>query len=468
VGDRPRGGQLGDRLIRSMATIMTLGAAASVALLVIGLVPAPVTFAPAVMAVGVMGTAGAMARGRMDRYHPAAGEAKDVREGRYESAFKFAGFMLPIFIPQSAERAGVTVTSVALGVLTAVATLAVWMVLRGEGATVQPRAPPAIGATLRGGIAQILATPRGLRRALASVPLFTLVTGLYATALGGAMIDQLVLVNDPTHAVSATATAVTVLATVRGFVTQFVGPLWVPLKRWLGTPLGRNAPGTVIDEARVLTGVALLAFVLAAPLAWYVLAPGLVPFGAVLTVGAVVSSFARLPTGRWKEGGTGAALNLTAKAGANALAAVLMAFAIGDVAARVSGRVNAGLPYADLVAAANHHLVLLALPVLLVPVLVARAIAVLRTGPLDTLRDRLLAAGVETGAATGITGKLSARGIDDIGSARALFVDDGWAPRWAAGWRNGLRTQRQQSVGLTGAELAVLLDVLEAVHVRHR
>ena len=51
------------------------------------------------------------------------------------------------------------------------------------------------------------------------------------------------------------------LATVRGFVTQFVGPLWVPLKRWLGTPR-RTAPDRVIDEARVLTGVALLAFVL--------------------------------------------------------------------------------------------------------------------------------------------------------------------------------------------------------------
>ncbi len=453
---------LGDRPIRSMTTIVSLGGAASIALVVIGLLPVPALFVPAVMAVGVMGIAGAMARGRMERYHPAAGEAKDVREGQYESAFKFAGFVLPIFIPQSAEKVGVTFTSVVLGVLTAVSTLAVWMVLRGEGAAVQPRAPPAIRETLRGGIAQIIATPRGLLRALASVPLFTLVTGLYATSLGGVMIDQIVTVNDPTHAVFTTATAVTVLVTVRGFVAQFVGPLWAPVKRLLGTPLGRSAPGTVIDESRVLTGVANLAFVLAAPLAWYVLAPGLVSFGAVLTVGAIVSSFARLPTGRWKEGGTGAALNLTAKAGSNALAAVLMAFALGDVAARVTGRVNAGLPYADLVAATNHRLVLLAVPILFVPALLARAIAALRAGPLDTLRDRLVITGLDVAAAAGITGKLSARGVDDIGSARALFVDDGWAPRWAARWRNGLRAQRQRSVGLTAAELTALLDVLDA------
>jgi hypothetical protein len=444
-----------------MATIVSLGGAASIALVVIGLLPVPALFVPAVMAVGVMGIAGAMARGRMERYHPAAGEAKDVREGQYESAFKFAGFVLPIFIPQSAEKVGVTFTSVVLGVLTAVSTLAVWMVLRGEGATVQPRAPPAIRETLRGGIAQIIATPRGLLRALASVPLFTLVTGLYATSLGGVMIDQIVTVNDPTHAVFTTATAVTVLVTVRGFVAQFVGPLWAPVKRLLGTPLGRSAPGTVIDESRVLTGVANLAFVLAAPLAWYVLAPGLVSFGAVLTVGAIVSSFARLPTGRWKEGGTGAALNLTAKAGSNALAAVLMAFALGDVAARVTGRMKAGLPYADLVAATNHRLVLLAVPILLVPALLARAIAALRAGPLDTLRDRLVTAGLDVAAAAGITGKLSARGVDDIGSARALFVDDGWAPRWAARWRNGLRLERQRSVELTAAELAALLEVLD-------
>ncbi|OLT01616.1 hypothetical protein BJF90_30735 [Pseudonocardia sp. CNS-004] len=84
-----------------------------------------------------------------------------------------------------------------------------------------------------------MGTPHGLLRALLSIPLLTALTGLYATALGGAMVDQLVLLNDPAQAVGTTATVVSVLVTVRGAASMLTGPSWGKLKALLGT---RGAP----------------------------------------------------------------------------------------------------------------------------------------------------------------------------------------------------------------------------------
>lgn len=51
----------------------------------------------------------------------------------------------------------------------------------------------------------------------------------------------------------------------------------------------------------MLRGVTPLPVVLAIPANWLVRAPGLWPFGALLTMGAVLASWARMPlTGGWK------------------------------------------------------------------------------------------------------------------------------------------------------------------------
>ena len=190
---------LGDRLIRTMAPILVLGALGSLALVVIGATGSAALFLPAVVLVGMMGTAGGLARGRMDRYHPAAAELKDARDGQYEFAFKAVQFVLPVLIAQGTAVVGVAATSLLLAGIAAALTVATWWVLRGVGRGASPRAPPAIGASIKGAVAQLMATPRGLLRAAASIPLFTALTGLYAAALGGSMVDQLVLINDPTQ-----------------------------------------------------------------------------------------------------------------------------------------------------------------------------------------------------------------------------------------------------------------------------
>ncbi len=458
---------LGDRLIRSMLPIVVLGVLGSGALVVIGAIGVAALFLPAVVLVGMMGTAGGLARGRMDRYHPAAAELKDARNGQYEFAFKAVQFVAPLLIAQGVGLVGVAVTSLALAAIAAGLTAATWWVLRGVGRGAAPRAPPRIGESIKGAVAQVLATPRGLARAAASIPLFTALTGLYAAALGGSMVDQLAFINDPTMAVFATTeAAVTAVVLVRGLATLFVGPLWVPLKKLLGAR-GKAQGSARLDEARVLTGVAVLALVLVAPLTWLVVSPGLAAFGAVLTLGAVLTAWARMPVNSWKEGATGASLNNTAKAGSIALGSAASGAMLGGFFTMMENQVRVGAPVADLVASANLHLALLAIPVLVAPIVLARLIAKLRIGTLDELRARLVGDPVDpaeqaaAGAtAAAITSKLASRGLDDEGSAAALFLDDGWRPRIFPTWRLARREWRRKSVGLTAEEHDLLLSVL--------
>jgi hypothetical protein len=466
---------LGDRLIKNMVPVVAFGVAGSAALLVLGLVPAAAVFLPSMFVVGSMGVAGGLVRGRMDRYHPVARELKDARDGRYETAFKAAQFVLPVAIGQGIAVAGVPVTMLALSAMAAALTGAVWWVLRGEGRDAMPRAPPAVWSSITGALRQIVGTPHGLVRALLSIPLLTALTGLYATALGGAMVDQLVLLNDPTQAMGTTAAVVSVLVTARGLATMFTGPVWPKLKALLGRPgavakaLGRDVPVGAMDEARVLRGVTLLPVVLVVPAVWLVLSPGLWPFGLLLTTGAVVSAWARMPLNRWVEGATGASLNNTAKAATIALGAAISAAMLGDYSTLVANRVAAGSPYADVVAAGNLRLALLVIPVVVIvviPAVVAHLSGKLRVGTLDDLRaaleDVIPPAVADAATANGITAALAARGINDVGSARALFLHPDWSPRRSRGLRSRARETRLASVELTDAERALLVTALES------
>jgi hypothetical protein len=459
---------LGDRLIKNMVAVVAMGAAGSAALLALGMVPAAMLFLPSVFVIGSMGVAGGLTRGRMDRYHPVARELKDGRDARYETAFKATQFVLPVAIGQGMDLIGFQVTMLGLSALAAVLTAGIWLVMRGEGRGANPRAPPKVLSSVVGGLRQLVGTPRGLLRAAMSIPLLTALTGLYATALGGAMIDQLVLLNDPTEsAFGATAVTVSVLVTMRGLATMFTGAVWPKLKALLGSPgavakaLGRDVQVGPLSEARVLRGVTLLPVALAIPAIWLVLAPGLMPFGVLLTFGAVLAAWARMPLNRWVEGATGASLNNTAKAATIALGAAVSSALIGPYPTKVSAQVEAGLPYQDMIAAGNLRLALLVIPVVVVPAVVAHVIGNLRVATLDDLAQAMETAGVAEDAAKKVTGKLAARGLNDVGSARALFLHAGWHPRFAATWRLAARVARQRSVELTPQERAWLVAALE-------
>jgi hypothetical protein len=343
-----------------------------------------------------------------------------------------------------------------LGVLAVALVAGVWLVLRGEGRDAMPRAPPAVWSSIAGALRQLVGTRHGLVRALLSIPLLTAVTGLYTTALGGVLVDQLVLVNDPDEALGSTETVVGVLVTVRGLATMLTGPSWQRLKALLG----RTGDGRV-SEARVLVGVPLLAAVLAVPAIWMVLAPGLLSFAVLLTTGAVLAAWARMPLNRWVEGATGASLNNTAKAGTIALGGAISAALLGDYSTLVTDRMAAGLPYTDLVASANLVLALLVVPVVIVPAVLAYLIATLRLGTLDELRVALAGGGLDEKAAAGIAGKLSARDLNDVGSIKALFRPAGWTPRVLPTWRFAAAETRRRSVGLTLPEHTRLIAALE-------
>jgi serine/threonine protein phosphatase PrpC len=457
----------GDRLIKNMVVVVIFGAAGSAALLVLGLVAAAAVFLPSVFVVGSMGIAGGLVRGRMDRHHPVALELKDARDASYETWFKATQFLLPVLIGQGMAVLGFQVTMLGLAVTGAVLVVAVWLALRGEGRDAMPRAPPAVWASITGWWRQLVGTPRGVARAVLSIPLLTALTGLYATALGGGMVDQLVLVNDPVQALGTTADLVSALVVARGLATMLTGRTWTALKVLLGSPgavgkaLGLRVQREPVREARVLVGVTLLPIALGVPAVWMALVPGLWPFAVMLTMGAVLTAWARMPLNRWVEGATGASLNNTAKAATIALGGTISATLLGDYSQLIGDRVAADLPYADLVGSANLTLAVLVVPVVVVPAVLAILTAKLRIGTLDELRKELENGGLGQGEAAWIAAKLAARGVNDVGTAAALFLHDDWIPRWARRWRLAERAARRASVGLTTDERAALIAALE-------
>ena len=439
-------GLLGDRLIKNMVQFVAIGVIGAVALLVLGL-PNAEYFLPATVLVGSLGTAGALARGRMDRMHPVEPEQKDARQERRESASRVVAFALPVAIAQGMAVVGVEVTMLALAVTAAALTAGLWFVLRGESPNAKPKAPPPVWSSLVGGVRQAVGTPAGLIRFVLSIHVLTALTGLYTTALGGAMIDQLLLVNDPTQSIATTATAVSVLITVRGLTIMYTTPQFLKLKPLIGRSgaiakaIGRDVEVGPLEEARVLRGVTLLPSGLAIPAMVLVWVPGLWPLGLFLTAGAVVAAWARKPLIRWSEGTTGAALSNTAKALSVAIGGAISIFWLG-------GQVSAE--------AVNLRLALLTVPVVVVTAVVGHLVAKLHIGPLerpgrragDDRRERRNRRADREG--TGCqgpgrrrlgTGALLAPGLDP-GSAG---VAGGWPPARPAAHRSTSRPRNARS-----------------------
>jgi hypothetical protein len=233
---------LGNRLIKNMWLIVTLMVLGAVAAGAMGIGGHPVLFTLAFVALGVSSQAGGLIRGRLDVYHPVPAALKPVRDTRYETVFKVGRVLFPALIIGGIWAVGVPVTMLVFAAMTLGMAALVWVLLRGEHPMAQPRAPPAVRAELVGMVRQIVGTPLGLLRWVLSVPLLTVVTGLPGTALGVTILDQLVLLNDPTQAVFATAATVMVIVAVSRVASLLVGMAWPRLKRLLGRQ-GHDVPG---------------------------------------------------------------------------------------------------------------------------------------------------------------------------------------------------------------------------------
>jgi hypothetical protein len=168
-----------------------------------------------------------------------------------------------------------------------------------------------------------------------------------------------------------------------------------------------------------------------------------------------------MPTNRWTEGATGASLNNTAKAGSIAVGALVAGAFLGGYTDLVDARVTAGLDPADLIAAANSSLALLTIPVVVLPIVAAYLIGKLRVGTIDELRTALEHVDATDEQIGEITGKLTGRGLNDIGSVRALFAPGAWTPRVFTSWRVTLREMRIASIELTDTETATLVRALD-------
>jgi hypothetical protein len=110
--------------------------------------------------------------------------------------------------------------------------------------------------------------------------------------------------------------------------------------------------------------------------------------------------------------------------------------------------------------AANLRMLLLSIPIVVAPALVVDAVARLRLGPLDDLREPFTAAGADTEQADRILAALSDAGLRDIGSVRALFGFEAWRPRIMPVTRLKARDARRSMVKLVEADRELLIEAL--------
>jgi hypothetical protein len=376
--------------------------------------------------------------------------------------------VLPVVIGLGISVAGVQVTMLGLTATGTALTAGLWLAMRGDGRDPVLKAPPSVWASTVGAFRQVVGTPWGLVRLLVSPHLLTVLTGLYAAALGGQMIDQMVLLNDPTQAFGTTALAVSALVAVRGLVTIYAGRKAKDLEGLLGTPgaiakaFGRAVEVGELDEGLALRRVLSLPLVLAIPVGWLVLTPGLLPFGLLLIGANVMGAWTRQSLDGWFSGTTAAALNSTAKAAGIALGAAVSAAVLGGHSTLVSERVAAGQPYGEVVDAATLMLALLAVPVVVVPASVAPLTVRLRLARLPALGKAMETTGVDPDTRTKIVDALTVSGIHDVGSARALFLHPDWTPRRARSWQLAAREARRESIGLTPAQRDILTTALHS------
>jgi 8-oxo-dGTP pyrophosphatase MutT (NUDIX family)/predicted transcriptional regulator len=462
---------LGDRLITTMRVINALNLVALVGTLLLGYVSGPTLYVWEIVSIGLGGLTGGLIQGRLDVHHPVPPHQKAAREVRFQTTFKWTRLLVPIGIVGSIAWLGVPVTMTVLAALSLALSVASWLSLRGQHPDARPRSPPDVRTEVRGMLRQIIGTPRGGLRLLASIPLLAVVTGLPAVALGATMLDQLVVINDPYQAQLATAAAVVVIMLVSRFASLVVGKSWMRLRLLLGTPgafaallgrlVGRSAPEPAeISQALLLERVTLLPALVLVPAVWLAVAPGLVPLIVLITVGEATAALTRMPLGPWAEGTRGRSLVNVAKAGSLAVGTLLSVAVLGGYAEAVEARVELGLAHHDLVATANQLLALLAVPVVAVGVLAAHLVVAFRVAPLDDLAAALERSGASAEQAKAIIEKLVANGLRDVGSVRALFLPADWQPMWMPWQRLRARDRRQQHIDLRDDERALLLAAL--------
>jgi hypothetical protein len=455
---------LGDRLIKNMVATVVLGAIGSAGLALVGLVDSAVLFLPSLIAIGVMGLAAGLVRGRMAVYHPLPPEQKDVRDSQYESSFTIAQLLLPLLIVNGIAAVGIPVTMLVLSGLAIGLTVVVWAAVRGERRGLQPRAPPqeerapSVLASMYGAVWQVVGTPRGLARLVVSIPVLTVLSGMPPFVLGGAIADQMVLLNDPTSAVGTTAQVVSAVLLVSRLAALAVRKAWPWIKQLLG---GRSS------EARVIRVGTALALVQLLPALWLFLSPGLWPFLVTQVVSAAATAWMQAGLHRWMEGGTGASLINVGKAGSVAAGAGAGIPVLGGFATAVVGLAVAGAPYSHLVDAAHGRMLLLAVPTLVASALVGSAISRLRIGTADELEAALIRVGATPAEADLVKRTVARHGVRDVGSAAALYLSGAWQPCFARVLRLRARAARLESIGLEsiGSDGRDLVGLLRAALV---
>ncbi|MEJ3656598.1 LysM peptidoglycan-binding domain-containing protein [Actinomycetes bacterium KLBMP 9759] len=456
---------LGDRLIRTMRPMAVIGAAGTLALLVLGLAPASGLLLPALAAIGAMGTAGALAQGRMERYHPVAAELKDQRNGSKERANRVLALVFPLAVTGSIEAFGVPVTLVAMSAVAAALTVLALLVLRGQNPDLTLHEPPSPLASVKAYLMRVVATPRGLLRAVMSISMITLLTGLPGFLIGGAIVDTMVRISDPLGVLGTIGVATGVIAFVRGIVTIMAGNRYTPFKQLVarrGAPARLFSSKVVVDDeqqSRLLRAVTLLPLLLVLPAALYALAPNVVMVTVLLTAASVVVALARRPLGQWDEGPTGASLSIIAKTGSFVVGSKLLVLVVGATVAAVGvgSAVEALVAVAHVVA---RDLLWLTIASAAVTAVVGHLAARLRLGTLDELGAVLVGIGADPGTASRITGALGANGLKDIGSVRALLQAGAWTPwylRSAGNWRQRLVA----ALGLEPHEIRLLHKALD-------
>ena len=460
---------LSRHLIRTMVPIALLGVVGAAALAAIGLLQAAALFLPSMVLISVMGVGGGLMWGRAEIHHPVVAELKVTRKAQSETWAKLLRFVVPLVAVPSVTYAGVTATMVALTIVTLGLTAVVVLLLRGSSPLAREQGSSGRGAGIAGTVRQVLGTPFGLLRWVASIPVLTVLTGLYATALGAMMVDQVVRLDDPGRSEAAVAAIVTVIALLSRGASLAIGPSWRFVATLLGSPgaaarlFGHAGPAPPVQQARLLRAVNVVAVLVLVPAVWLVLAPGLVPLALLYVLGEVHAALARMPLNDWSEGPTGASLINAAKAGSIALGMVISTAMLTPHITAATERHAAGLDHLGAAHAGHVTMAVLALLVVTVVPAAAHLVAALRIGTLDELDEALRAAGATTEQVLQIGAKLSAVGLGDVGSVRALYLPvqrpHGWWPRW----RSRALLARRAQVGLSLGELRRVLAAIRLI-----
>ncbi|HEX2300338.1 MAG TPA: hypothetical protein VHH34_17795, partial [Pseudonocardiaceae bacterium] len=258
------------------------------------------------------------------------------------------------------------------------------------------------------------------------------------------------MISNPQQWLLSKDDGVTVLLAVSRAGAVLSGLVWPWIER-----LARDRNGK-ISQSRLLLVVTLLPVPLlptlwVAQALWPSLGMLLLPF----TVAAVLTGWARTPMSVWTRGPVGASLNNTARIAAVPLAQLIDGALIGGFADAIDRMVRSGTDYSALVDTAMWRLMALSVPVSIAPLLVAVMIRGLRVAPLPDLQPALERAGATPAQAGALIEHLSAGGVRDVGTLRAVLFDE-WRPRIAPGLRQHARAHLQDLLGLSPEQVSWL------------